>query len=136
MSVSFMAATLRQGNSAGAFNAASDHPNAVNGMGLPTRGAYAGMPSMRTGVTTDERLSASVLIACACAGLLLGCSPEAYSAAATDCIKQLGGGLVNATLEVGIDNLDQIVADDWVPRRRFIANVSIRPRLVRRASGS
>ena len=61
-----------------------------------------------------KKLSASVLIACACAGLLLGCSPEAYSAGSTDAIKRLGDGLGNATVEVGFENLNQIVADDWV----------------------
>jgi hypothetical protein len=54
------------------------------------------------------KLSASVLFACVCAGLLLACSPEAHSEGATRM----------ASVAVDIDKLGQFLADDWVSRRR------------------
>jgi hypothetical protein len=50
------------------------------------------------------KLSASVLFACVCAGLLLACSPEAHSEGATRM----------ASVAVDIDKLGQFLADDWV----------------------
>jgi hypothetical protein len=63
-----------------------------------------------------KRLSASVLIACACAGLLLACSPEAYSEGGTGDIKPLGQYSGNVTMAVDNPNLNHIVAGDWVSR--------------------
>lgn len=65
-----------------------------------------------------KRLGASVLIACACAGLLLACSPEAYSAGAgnVDAIRRPGLDLGGAAVAVDIDKFNQMVVDDWGSR--------------------
>jgi hypothetical protein len=72
------------------------------------------------------KLSASFLFACVCAGLLLACSPEAHSQGATEMPRwpSISTDPIRCSPTIGS-------ADE-----RISVDVSIRPRLVRRANGS
>lgn len=113
--VSFTAATLRQGIGAGAFNAASDHSTAVNGMGLPAVGAYAGMQPIRTGVTTDEKARRVGFDRLCMRGAAFGLLTRGAFRRCQKCRRYQATrtGLGGAAVAVDIDKFNQRAVDDW-----------------------
>jgi ketosteroid isomerase-like protein len=73
------------------------------------------IPLNQIGDTAMNKLSALVLFACACVGLVLAESLHAPLNSPTDvaAIKQIEQEMGDAMVAVDIDKLNQIFADDW-----------------------